>query len=551
MGLTPQRSGDTGVGAPSLQQFRVPGMCIYGAHQLVPKIDALIAEMNGVKEGEDIECIHRMRVASRRLRAAMPLFEQCFPVKKYDGWHDEVRQITRVLGEARDIDVQVAFLKKFRKRAIAHQKLPADRIPTPASGTPLIPGIDYLLADLKKQRISLQKDVIASVERIERRQGLSALRELSQSLIARSGTGRKKPPVAGIPPVAADHIGRQLDELLSFSPWVHHPDAIAEHHAMRIAAKKLRYTMEVYAQLYRLGLRKPTGRVTQLQEMLGNLHDCDAWIDRVTRILLKERTRLRPVAESNRPALIEIMSLKLFLVNREKERTALYRKFVRYWDSISRSGTWNDLRQVLVTGLKKQYLQKDTDTETSRQAVMQLAMVHPEGLLHSSRVTEIALSLFDDLIPLHQMSERSRFLLECAGMLHDIGWKSGKKGHESESRELILSDEYLPFGVAERSIISLVAGTHQGNQCPPDHFLFSVLSPGDQRWTNFLSALLKIADGLDFRHKGAVESAHCFILPDRVECVITPTQDVLPEKQKARIKAEFFEKVFGIPFCIV
>jgi hypothetical protein len=415
----------------------------------------------------------------------------------------------------------------------------------------MVPGIDYLLADLKKQRISIQKEVIASVERLERRQGLSALRGMAQSMIDRSGTGRKKPPVVGIPPVAADHIGRHLDELLFFSPWVHHADAIAEHHAMRIAAKKLRYTMEVYAALYRLGLRKPTGRVTQLQEMLGNLHDCDVWIDRVTRILLKERTRLRPVAESNRPTLIEITSLKLFLVNRERERTALYRKFVRYWDSLGRFGTWNDLRQVLVNGVKKQYLQKDTDIEAARLVVMQLAMVHPEGLLHSRRVTEMALTLFDDLIPLHQMNEHCRFLLECAGMLHDIGWKSGRKGHESQSRKLILSDESLPFGVAERSIISLVAGTHQGSQCPPDHSLFSVLSPDDQRCTNLLSALLRIADGLDFRHKGAVESAHCFILPDRVECVVTPTQDVLPEKQKAGIKAEFFEKVFGIPFYIV
>jgi CHAD domain-containing protein len=549
MGLITQASGDPGIGALSLQQSRVPGMCLYGAHQLVPKIDALTAEMNGVKEAEDIECIHRMRVASRRLRAAMPLFGLCFPEKKYDTWLDEVRQITRVLGAARDIDVQVAFLKKFRKRTLAHQKSPAGRVK--AQGTPLVPGIDYLLADLKTQRTSLQKDVIASVERLERRQGLSSMRGMAQSLIDRSGTGRKKPQVAGIPPVAADHIGRQLDTLLSFSPWVHYPNAIAEHHAMRIATKKLRYTMEVYAQLYRLGLRKPTGRVTQLQEMLGNLHDCDVWIDRVTRILLKERSRLRPVAESNRPALLEIASLKLFLVNREKERNALYRKFVRYWDMIVRSGTWEDLRQVLVTGVKKQYLQKDADAEASRLVVMQLAMVYPEGLLHSRRVTGMALTLFDDLMPLHQMSERTRFLLECAGMLHDIGWKSGKKGHEDQSRELILSDEYLPFGVAERSLISLVAGTHQGNQCPSDHVLFSVLSPEDQGRTNLLSALLRIADGLDFRHKGAVESVHCFIRPDRVECVITPTQDVLPEKQKAGIKAELFEKVVGIPFYIV
>jgi CHAD domain-containing protein len=549
MDLIIETSGDPGETESCLQPVRVRGVCLFGANQLVPKIDALTAETDGVKEAEDIECIHRMRVASRRLRAAMPLFESCFPGKKYDTWLDEVRQITRVLGEARDTDVQIAFLKKFRKRTIAHQKSSEGGVQGP--GTPLVHGIDYLLSDLKKQRISLQKHVIASVERLEKRQEFPAMRGVAQSLIDRSGSGRKKPSLTGIPPVAADHIGRQLAVLLSFTPWVRHPDAIAEHHAMRIATKKLRYTMEVYAQLYRLGLRKPAGRVARLQEMLGNLHDCDVWIDRVTRTLLKERSRLRPVTESNRPSSIEITGLKLFLVNREKERTAIYQKFVRYWDMLVRSGTWDDLRQVLVTGVKNQYLPKNADTGASHMAVLQLAMVYPEGLLHARRVTEMALALFDDLMPLHQMSERSRFLLECSGMLHDIGWKAGKKGHSEQSGALILADESIPFGVAERSIISLVARTHQGRKWPPDHVLFSVLSPEDQQRTNLLSALLRIADGLDFRHQGAVESVHCSIRPERVECVITPTCNVIPEKEKARIKVDLFEKAFGLPFFIV
>jgi len=531
------------------QPVRVRGMCLYGANQLVPKIDALTAETEGVKKAEDIECIHRMRVASRRLRAAMPLFESCFPGKKYGIWLDEVRQITRVLGEARDTDVQIAFLKKFRKRTLAHQKSHAGGVQVTL--TPLVIGIDYLISDLKKQRIALQNDVIVSVERVEKRQELPAMRGIAQSLIDRSGTGRKKPSLTGLPPLAADRIGKQLSTLLSFSPWVRHPDAIAEHHATRIATKKLRYTMEVYAQLYRLGLKKPVGRVAHLQEILGNLHDCDVWIDRVTRILLKERSRLRPVTESNRPSSIEITGLKLFLVNREKERTAIYRRFVRYWDTLDRSGTWDDLRHILVSGVKNQYLPKDGDIGASHLAVMQLAMVYPEGLLHSRRVTEIALALFDDLMSIHQMTNRSRFLLECAGLLHDIGWKSGKKEHSERSGELILADESIPFGVAERSIISLVARTHRGRKLPPDHVLFSLLSPEDQQRTLILSAILRIADGLDFRHQGAVESAQCFIGTERVECIITPSHNVIPEKAKARMKADLFENAFGIPIYIV
>jgi CHAD domain-containing protein len=79
----------------------------------------------------------------------------------------------------------------------------------------------------------------------------------------------------------------------SFEPWVTQADAVAEHHAMRIAAKKLRYTMEVYGPVYRLGLKKPHARVKKVQEILGDLHDCDVWIDGVTRLLLRERSRMR------------------------------------------------------------------------------------------------------------------------------------------------------------------------------------------------------------------------------------------------------------------
>ena len=541
-------SGDPGEVVKNILPVRVRGMCLYGAYQLAPKIDALAAETQGVKEAEDIECIHRMRVASRRLRAAMPLFESCLPGKKYDTWLEEVRQVTRVLGEARDTDVQIAFLKKFRKRTLAHQKSQAGGV---VPGSPLVLGIDYLMSDLKKQRVSFQQDVIASVERLEKRQELPAMQGIVQSLIDRSGSVRKKPSLTGIPPVAADHIGRQLAVLLSFTSWVRHPDAIAEHHAMRIASKKLRYTMEVYAQVYRLGLKKPVRRVARLQEMLGSLHDCDVWIDRVTRTLLKERARLRPVTESNRPSSIEITGLKLFLANREKERTVLYRKFVRYWDTLVRSGAWDDLRQVLVGSIKNQYLPKEADIEASRLSVIQLAMVYPEGLAHARRVTEMTLVLFDDLMPLHRMNERSRFLLECAGMLHDVGWKSGKKGHGERSGELILADEYIPFGVAERAIISLVARSHLGKKRPSEYDLFSVLSPEDQQRTIVLSALLRIADGLDFRHQGAVESVQCSIRPESVECIITSSYNVTPEKEKAGIKAELFENTFGLPFFIV
>lgn len=94
------------------------GLCWYALQKLPALLDAFTCEIDGVKEAQDIEYIHRMRVASRRLRAALPLFISCFPEKQYRKWMQEITRITRALGDARDADVQISFLQKSLKKYI-------------------------------------------------------------------------------------------------------------------------------------------------------------------------------------------------------------------------------------------------------------------------------------------------------------------------------------------------------------------------------------------------------------------------------------------------
>ena len=57
------------------------GLCLYGSQVLLNHLTALESEMEGVRTaGADIEHIHRMRVATRRLRATLPLFSACFNI---------------------------------------------------------------------------------------------------------------------------------------------------------------------------------------------------------------------------------------------------------------------------------------------------------------------------------------------------------------------------------------------------------------------------------------------------------------------------------------
>jgi len=67
----------------------------------------------------DIERVHDMRVATRRLRAALEIFEPCFPAKPYRQALDEVKRLADALGERRDRDVAIASLHNFNDQMAA------------------------------------------------------------------------------------------------------------------------------------------------------------------------------------------------------------------------------------------------------------------------------------------------------------------------------------------------------------------------------------------------------------------------------------------------
>lgn len=73
----------------------------------------------GVLDLEDIEPLHDMRVATRRLRAALEVFRPCFPRKRYKGALRRVKALADALGERRDRDVSIAFLAGFLDQAPA------------------------------------------------------------------------------------------------------------------------------------------------------------------------------------------------------------------------------------------------------------------------------------------------------------------------------------------------------------------------------------------------------------------------------------------------
>jgi CHAD domain-containing protein len=128
------------------------------------RADELLEHSDGVLNTREIERLHDMRVASRRLRAAMEVFEPCFPRKRFRAALKEVKAVADALGERRDRDVSIATLVKFGEKLTA-----ADRH-----------GVLVIIDRLRDEQ-ALANDRLVPV--IERRR-LARLRERIRELAA-------------------------------------------------------------------------------------------------------------------------------------------------------------------------------------------------------------------------------------------------------------------------------------------------------------------------------------------------------------------------------
>ena len=108
----------------------------------------------GAIEGINIEFVHNMRVASRRLRAAMDDFVTCFEVEPFKKHYKQVRTITRTMGAVRDLDV---LLDRFKKEL---NTLSAVRENTARENTKRQRDIQGLIQHLQYERENARKPML-------------------------------------------------------------------------------------------------------------------------------------------------------------------------------------------------------------------------------------------------------------------------------------------------------------------------------------------------------------------------------------------------------
>ncbi len=185
------------------------------------------------------------------------------------------------------------------------------------------------------------------------------------------------------------------------------------------------------------------------------------------------------------------------------------------------------------------------DADQVVKAALELAKECRYEKEHAHQVTKLALRLFAETDSLHGLGLPERLLLQSAALLHDIGLVYGVDAHHKSSRDIILKSEKLPLADRERLIVALVARYHR--KSPPEikHKYYADLSSYDREIVDVLSAILRVADGLDRSHKRRVKDISVVISPERIVLKLETEESAGEEREAAKIKADLFENVFG------
>jgi|ERR1044071_388719 CHAD domain-containing protein len=223
----------------------------------------------------DIEGVHDMRVASRRLRSALRDFMPYLRERKFRRSNKALKNLADALGAVRDQDVAITAL----------EKLAADAPAEVSAGIEQFADKRRLKRDIVRSRLeqAVTDEALAKLEK----EFNSALEDgLKVSRRRKSGSDKRK-PAEGLScrDAGREVITERFRELQALSASLYRPHKVKPLHEMRIAAKRLRYAMELFASCWNEPLASSAKEIAKMQTLLGELHDCDEWIAEIGKVL--------------------------------------------------------------------------------------------------------------------------------------------------------------------------------------------------------------------------------------------------------------------------
>jgi len=277
-GLTPASVADL---FPSLAAHEVSGQDMTAGELALTMLRRqtleLLEQEPATRMGDDIEALHDMRVATRRLRSILRLFESALPAHSV-AVREELRWLAGALGEVRDLDVHLEQIRAWRDSADPREQA----------------AIETLAHLLEQDRLAARRRMLDALDsaRYER---------LKISLIALSAPGRALPRPAHKPAAQAlpALIQRRYRRMRRLANGLNDESLPPDFHAVRIQCKRLRYALDCAEALYGKPIRAAIKRLAAIQDVLGRYQDAQVAIARMRDLCSRHAADLPPgVAET-------------------------------------------------------------------------------------------------------------------------------------------------------------------------------------------------------------------------------------------------------------
>lgn len=317
----------------------------------------LMMHLQDARLAEDIEDIHQARVACRRIRAALRLFHDCFESEVVSTWQKQIKKLLKSFGAARDLDVQIEFLKSVLDNLDSDQKK-------------MRPGIRRMMMRWQQQREMIQSRVVKTIDNVQKKHLLTNIHIHMEKTLFELKPLRPSTISPAVRQRAYDQIQTCIRDFLEHEQSLHEPDNISGHHTMRIRAKKLRYAMEISDTALRGKLKTAIKKVKKIQTILGDMHDCDVWDTDIDRFIEAERTKTIDFYGHSRPFARILPGLLYLQQERDEHRNQLYLQARDFMEQLDKQAFWDTFPKFLKPDNDDQKtIQSDVESNESNSEV--------------------------------------------------------------------------------------------------------------------------------------------------------------------------------------
>ncbi|WP_410508308.1 CHAD domain-containing protein [Methanosarcina hadiensis] len=232
------------------------------AHRIFTyQFSQMLAHEKGSRKGEDIEELHDMRVAVRRMRAAAIVFDKYIESEKLDPHLKGLRRTLGAMGGVRDLDV-------FREKAEAYLKT------LPSGHEHDLDPLFLTLAEEREKARENMLDYLDSEKYSRFKKDFLEFLDFPETWALPITTEKHDSLPHRVKDVLPSILYARLADISAYSEWVEGPYVSVERlHRLRIAAKGLRYTLEFFENVLGKEVESLIRDFKVLQDHLGDLHD--------------------------------------------------------------------------------------------------------------------------------------------------------------------------------------------------------------------------------------------------------------------------------------